>query len=561
MSKKNSQISGEIKLLPKPLEEKKIGRRQFIENTTKVAGGIAIGALSLREFLHPVYANPSVEVGKIWINIEETEGMINKYIYGLFSEHLGRCIYEGVWVGEDSFIPNDGGIRMDSINALKKIHAPVVRWPGGCFADAYHWEDGIGPRDQRPPRWNIWWNQPESNHFGTDEFLRFCRLVGCEPYLCLNVGSGSPQEAFNWVEYCNSNKDTYYTRLRAKNGHPEPYNVKFWAVGNESWGCGGRYDGDSYAEEYLHYATYLQTSYTPNLKLVACGWERGDYNQKFFERMKDALRRLDYLSIHYYYGRREEQATDFSDEQYYELMLDVENLNQLFKETVGLIDYYTQGEKKIGIIFDEWGTWYKVEPGFPPRSLYQQNTLRDAISAASTLNLLNHWCNNVVMANIAQTFNVLQAIAFTREAEMILTPTYHIFNMYQNHQDGKLLHTIIETPEYSVTISPPGAINETRSREAVNISASLNEIRKEVCLTAVNEDLSRDMEFDVELLGGKARNIECIQLTSTNVRNHNTFDNPEKLKPTSVSVRERGNRLRIELPAHSVSKFIIQLGF
>ena len=250
------------------------------------------------------------------IGVDSPHHKISRYLYGSFAEHLGRCIYPGIWVGENSKIENDSGIRIDVIEALKKLNLPVLRWPGGCFADSYHWEDGIGPRENRPKRYNLWWNQPESNQFGTDEFIKFCRLIGTEPYICVNVGSGSPQEARNWLEYCNSIQDTYYTNLRSQNGSKGPYNIRFWGIGNENWGCGGHMHPEHYADLYRRFATYMRPRAEMKTKLVACGSIMGvpEWDKVFLDKMKKALNLVDYLAIHIY--TKGEDDIYFPEEEY-----------------------------------------------------------------------------------------------------------------------------------------------------------------------------------------------------------------------------------------------------
>ena len=480
----------------------------------------ALGAVaSLTSWDRSVAALPAVpqsKTGKIWIDVEEVIGEINKNIYGHFLEHVGRCVYDGTWVGEKSAIPNDGGIRRDAIETLRRLRAPVVRWPGGCFADTYHWRDGVGPRAQRPKRWNLWWESYEPNAFGTDEFIQYCRAVGADPYLSINVGTGSVPEALDWLEYCNSDKDTDNARLRAAHGHAKPHGVRYWGVGNENWGCGGVYDPKDYAREYLRYAMYLKRWFWPSkglsavpIELIAVGHTGPDWNQIFLEQVRNSLPLLDHLSIHRYFrlqdgqslnmpggGLPEWSATQFSDDQYYLLVGRIRQLEQDIQEALNLIDYYVAGRKKIGLIVDEWGTWHPeatFESGF-----YQQNTLRDAIMAASVFNLFNSRCRNIVMANIAQAFNILQAVGLTRDSQMILTPTFHVHEMYLPHQGAKLVRSRIETPRYEVR---DGA--RRHSRDAVNISVSLKTNR--LFLTAVNEDLAQDLDFEITVRGGNRR--------------------------------------------------------
>ncbi|MEM2527224.1 MAG: alpha-L-arabinofuranosidase C-terminal domain-containing protein, partial [Candidatus Bathyarchaeia archaeon] len=344
------------------------------------------------------------------VRLYERIDVIDPKIFGHFIEHLGRCIYPGIWVGKDSNIPNEDGLRRDVVEAFKSVRAPIIRWPGGCFADAYHWEDGIGPVNLRPRRLNIWWGGEESNEFGTDEFIKLCRVVGAEPYICVNVGSGSPSEALAWLEYCNYVGNTKYARLRAENGHPEPYNVIYWGVGNENWGCGGSFDPVYYAWEYRRFATFLKQA-DPRIKLIVCGHIFGDWNYRVMETLRNFIHLVDYLSIHYYFFRNQQRYGDdikFTDEQYLNLLFDVQHLEYQIKQAIQAIDLFSEGRKDIGIAVDEWGVWHPQATN--ENGLYQQNTLRDAILAASVLNLFIKYSRKVKIANLAQAVNVLQSI-------------------------------------------------------------------------------------------------------------------------------------------------------
>lgn len=547
-------------------------RRNFLRSSVlATVGGVATLALASRSLSAFSATGLQPSRGKIWVDVEDVIGDINRNLYGHMAEHVGRLVYDGIWVGENSSIPNDGGIRNEAIEALRRLRAPVIRWPGGCFADAYHWQDGIGPREKRPRRWSLWWEQYEPNSFGTDEFLRFCRLVGAEPYISINVGTGSVSEALHWVEYCNSDKDTDYTRQRAANGHPEPYGVRYWGVGNETWGCGGLYKPDDYAREYLRYAVYLKHWLWPSkglsavpLELIAVGHTSGDWNQVFLEEVRNWPPLIDHLSIHHYFRRQpgqplnmpadgipEEGDVKFSDKDYYGLVSRTADMERYIRDAVDLINYYFAGRKKVGLIVDEWGTWHPqatFETGF-----YQQNTLRDAIMAGSVLNLFNSRCRDITMANIAQAFNILHAIGLTKGPQMVLTPTFHVIEMYIPHQEAKLVRTRIETPSYEVEDG-----TRKTAREAVNVSGSLSQHR--LLLTVVNEHLTRDIEFEVELRGARPRSATGRRLTSPDVRDHNTFENPGRVRPTTFTPGLRGSELRLQLPAHSVNAIDIELG-
>ncbi|MCI7324746.1 alpha-N-arabinofuranosidase, partial [bacterium] len=384
----------------------------------------------------------------LFVNANRSAGTINKNIYGQFSEHLGRCIYGGLYVGEDSPIPNKNGLRTDVVDALKAIRVPVLRWPGGCFADTYHWQDGIGPKEQRKTIVNTnWGGVTEDNSFGTHEFMELCGQLGCEAYFSGNVGSGTVQEFSDWVEYCNMGGVSPMADLRRKNGREQPWNVKFWGVGNEAWGCGGSMRPEYYADLCRQYATYLRT-YAPDQKMVkiASGANSDDYNWT-----KTVMERaggwVDAVSLHYYTLPHDDwqhkgSALDFTRAEYYTTLRKALRMDELVENHSRILRQY-QGSRTVGLIVDEWGTWYDVEPGTNPGFLYQQNTMRDALVAAVSLNIFNNHCDTVCMANIAQMVNVLQAMILTEGERMVLTPTYHVFALYKDHQNARQLESYV----------------------------------------------------------------------------------------------------------------------
>jgi alpha-N-arabinofuranosidase len=531
------------------------GRREFLRSSALAAtgGAVALTFAGSSTALSRMIGYQQPQTGKIWIDVDDVEGEINRNIYGQMIEHVGRAVYDGTWVGEDSKVPHDGGIRKAAIETFRRLQAPVVRWPGGCFADAYHWQEGVGPRAKRPLRRNLWWGQDEPNSFGTDEFMRFCRLAGAEPYLSINVGTGSVQEALNWLEYCNSDKDSEYTRLRAANGHPAPYAVRYWGVGNENWGCGGIFTPDDYAREYLRYALYLKHWLWPTkgisaspIELIAAGHTADKWNQTFLETARNSLYLVDHLSIHHYY-REPSQSLEtppggipasgdvqFNDQEYYAMVNRTSEMERHVQNAVDLLGYYTAGRKKIGLIIDEWGTWHPQ------------------IMAGSTLNFFNRRCRHVVMANLAQAFNVLQAIGLTKDAAMVLTPTFFVMELYRLHQGARLVRSRVSAPHYEIE---SGA--RKTQREAVNVSSSINQ--KRLLLTAVNESLTQDLEFVVELRGARPKVATGRRLWSQDVRDHNTFGNPDRIKPAPFTPLLKGDELRIQLSAHSVNAIEIEL--
>lgn len=399
----------------------------------------------------------------IILNPGKERATIHKNIYGHFAEHLGRCIYQGLYVGEDSSIPNVNGMRIDVVEALKRIRVPVLRWPGGCFADEYHWKDGIGPKETRKRMVNTHWGGVvEDNSFGTHEFLELCRQIGCEPYINANVGSGTVREMAEWVEYCNSDGDSTVVQKRWVNGRRESYGVKYWGIGNESWGCGGNMLPEFYANEYRRYQTYCRQYGDTKLCKIACGPNSSD-TAWTDTLMRTAHDKMDALTLHYYTVPTGEwkdkgSATDFDEAMYFKTLQGALRMDDLIQDHLAVMDKYDP-EHRVGLIVDEWGTWYNVEPDTNPGFLYQQNTMRDALVASLTLDIFNKYANRVMMANIAQTVNVLQAVVLTEGNRMVLTPTYHVFDLYQAHQNATLVDSFAmpimhnNVPNISLTAS------------------------------------------------------------------------------------------------------------
>ncbi|MCL2479757.1 MAG: alpha-N-arabinofuranosidase [Treponema sp.] len=489
-------------------------------------------------------------MNRIAININEAKTRISRHIYGNFSEHLGRCIYGGFWVGEDSPIPNTRGIRNDVVAALRKIKLPNLRWPGGCFADEYHWKDGVGPRAERPRMINTHWGGvTEDNSFGSHEFLDLCGQIGCEPYICGNVGSGTVQELSQWVEYMNFEGISPMADLRKKNGHEAPFNVRLWGIGNENWGCGGNMTAEYYADQYKRYATYARNYKEPIYK-IGCGPNTDNYH--WTEVMMDQVYRknrnlIDGLSLHYYTvpGERPDRgsATVFNEVQWFMTMKKACLMDELVSKHSAIMDKYDP-ERHVGLAVDEWGTWYDVEPGTNPGFLYQQSTLRDALVAAIHLNIFNNHAERVRIANIAQTINVLQAVILTEGAKMLLTPTYHVFDMYKVHMDAVQLPLFLECDSYS-------AGRNSNAIPAISTSASIDEDDK-IHVSICNIDPSREQKICLELRGAVPRSVTGQIITSPDMQDHNTFENGNKiqLKPFSDAVISR-NTVTVTLPSKS----------
>ena len=495
-----------------------------------------------------------MENNQVIINADIEQGTINKNIYGHFAEHLGRGIYEGIWVGEESSIPNTNGIRNDVVAALKNINIPVIRWPGGCFADEYHWKDGIGPREGRKRMVNTHWGGlVENNHFGTHEFMMLCDMLGTEPYICGNVGSGTVQEMSEWVEYMTFDGESPMANWRQENGRQEPWKVKYFGVGNENWGCGGNMRPEYYADLYRRYQTYVRNYGDNKLYKIAGGANVDDYNWTEVL-MREAGHMMDGLSIHYYtipgdFWTGKGSATDFTEDEWAITMQRVLHTDELIRKHSNIMDKYDPG-KRVGMIIDEWGTWFDAEPGTNPGFLYQQNTIRDALVAGVSLNIFNNHCDRVQMANIAQTVNVLQAMILTDGAKMILTPTYHVFEMYKVHQDAKKLAVDINVD----SITSGGA-----TIPQVSVSASKDKDGK-VHISLCNLDNHADATFTLNLRGiVDPIHVAGRILTSEQMEARNTFEEPTVVEPTAFTgFIVDGHNLRITLPSKSVTLLAIE---
>ncbi len=473
---------------------------------------------------------------------------INRHIYGHFSEHLGKCIYGGFYVGENnSKIPNTRGVRNDVVAALKKLKVANLRWPGGCFADTYHWKDGIGSKDKRPSMVNTWWGGvTEDNSFGTHDFLNMCELIGTEPYLAANIGSGTVQEFTDWLQYVNFNGTSPMSKLRLENGREKAWNVKFWGVGNEAWGCGGNMRPEYYANIYRQYATFM-TSWNNNDKIfrIASGASDDDYNWTEVLMRDIPHNMLEGVAMHHYSvidWNKKGSATDFSEQQYFTIMKKALLMDELITRHSVIMDKYDPS-KKIALVVDEWGGWYDVEPNSNPGFLYQQNTIRDAVLAGATLNIFHNHSDRVRMANLAQTVNVLQAVILTNEEKMLLTPTYHVLEMYNVHQDATLLPVTLKSNDYVLGSEKLTAVSASASRDANGLTH----------ISLVNVDAKNPQEVTVDLRGAKFSSVTGKILTSEKLQDYNSFENPEKIKPAAFNKAVlSGTSLKVTLPAHSV---------
>ncbi len=490
------------------------------------------------------------------IHVNEGKQKIYKEIYGQFAEHLGSCIYGGLWVGENSKIPNIKGYRKDVFEALKALQVPVLRWPGGCFADEYHWMDGIGPKDKRPKMQNNnWGGTIEDNSFGTHEFLNLCEMLGCEPYISGNVGSGTVEELAKWVEYMTSDGDTPMAKLRRQNGREKSWNVKFLGVGNESWGCGGSMRPDYYADLYRRYATYCRNYDGHQLYKIASGASDYDYNWTKVL-MNQVGNRMNGISLHYYtvsgWTGSKGSATKFNGDDYYWTLGKSLGIEDVIKKHEAIMDQ-KDPKKKIGLLVDEWGTWWDEEPGTIPGHLYQQNSMRDAFVAALTLNVFHRHTDRIRMANIAQVVNVLQSMILTDQKDnghMVLTPTYHVFKMYKGFQEATYLPTDIKCD--SILARGDSHAKDGRKIPLVSVSAAKQKDGA-IIVSLVNISLDKMQEVAISLDGANKKTATGEILTCKNVSDFNDFEHPEVVKPasfTGTKISKTG--IKVKLPAKSI---------
>ncbi len=484
---------------------------------------------------------------ELTIRADQPKGTINRNIYGHFAEHLGRDIYDGIWVGENSPIPNTRGMRNDIIAALKNMKVPVLRWPGGCFADEYHWRDGVGPRDKRPKRINSWWgNVIETNAFGTHEFLDLCELIGADAYMAGNVASGTPQEMMDWVEYMTSDSDSTLANLRRQNGREKPWKIPYFGVGNENWGCGGNMRPEYYADVYRRFATFVKNYSGNRVQKIASG--HSDANYAWTEvLMAQATSQMEGLSLHHYTiptgnWSKKGSATQFEEDEWHSTLKHTLRMDEYIQKHSAIMDKHDP-QKRVGLMVDEWGTWYDPEPGKDLGTLYQQNSIRDALVAGINLNIFHKHADRVQMANIAQAVNVLQAVILTQKEKMLLTPTYHVFEMYKIHQGATLIPVELTTPEYKLGQATVPALHASASRDKAG----------KVHLSIVNLDPNRAALVSTRIAGASSRSIAGRVLTAPAINTVNTFDKPDVVKPSPFTgILAEGNQITLRLPSKSV---------
>lgn len=496
----------------------------------------------------PAFAQVSVSV-----DTGKPGPVINKNVYGQFAEHLGTGIYGGLWVGQNSSIPNTRGWRNDVVGALKELKVPLVRWPGGCFADEYHWRDGIGARNKRPVKVNTHWGGvAEDNAVGTHEFFDLVEILGTEAYINGNLGSGTPQEMAEWLEYMTSDTKSSLAELRRKNGRKAPYKVAYFGIGNEAWGCGGNMKPEYYANLYNHYATFLKTPPDARPKMIASGGN--DNDTRWTEVLsKEAARGTDGISFHYYtlptgVWEKKGAATGFPESEWFSTMQQTLRMDQHIKQNVAILDK-NDPEKKIGFYVDEWGTWYDVEPGTNPGFLFQRNTLRDAVVAALNFNIFHAHAERVRMTNIAQMVNVLQAMIITDKEKMLLTPTYHAYKMYIPFQDATSLPVAVDNDvAYSSNGKGVPGISATAARAKDG----------KVYIALVNTHPTRASDVTLNVAGLTVGGVAGQVLTADAMDAHNTFEQPQAIKPAPFSARAQDGKLTIKVPAKAVMVFAVE---
>ena len=492
----------------------------------------------------------------ITVLLDEPIGTIRPAIYSQFAEHIGGVIYDGIWVGPDSKIANIDGIRRTLVEHVRQLGPVVVRWPGGCFADNYHWRDGIGPRPARPRRFGRWREETETNQFGTHEFMRFCRLCNVEPYFAANVGTGSPEEFQEWVEYCNAPAgSTTLADDRVKNGQREPFGIRYWGVGNESWGCGGKFIPEDYCREYRRFTEWVPQYGVP-LYLIAAGPNGNDtgWTKRFFARWADGARApIQGWAPHYYCGTTG-HALKFTTDQWYEQLHKANHMETLINDQWSALAESDPGHK-IKLIIDEWGSWHPEGTEINKRHLYEQmGTLRDALVAALSLDTFNRHADKVDMANVAQLINNLHSLFLADGDRFVATPNFHVYTMYRPHQSGKSVRIAVEAPD--VTFKAGG-----REQKIFRVagSASLGG-PKDATLTVVHTHSTEPAEVLIRLRGGSAIQVRQTVLTHTELNAHNTFEQPRTLVPKTTEIAARGTELKCVLAPASVNRFDIRLG-
>lgn len=489
-------------------------------------------------------AGPST--AQVVVHADQPGAIIHREIYGQFAEQLGRGIYDGIWVGEGSDIPNIKGYRKDVVAALRAIRVPVIRWPGGCFADQYDWRDGIGPRDKRPVRMNYSWGGEESNAFGTHEFMDFAELIGAKTYISANVGSGTPREMSQWIEYMTADGHSSLAQERRANGRDKPWKVDYLGIGNESWGCGGNMRASYYVDNYRRYATFVHASGNTPIVRVASGANADDFAWTETV-MAAAGDMIDAISLHNYTiptgnWTHKGSATHFGEAEWMSTLQGALHMDDLIAKHSAIMDKYDP-TKRVALAVDEWGNWFDPDPDAHGAALYQQNSLRDALTAAITLDIFHAHADRVRMANIAQMVNVLQAMILTKQDKMVLTPTYHVFDMYQVFQGATYLPVEVHAPDYRFGAATVPSVHATAGRDAAGV----------VHVALVNLDPHHAENVRVRLAGIKVTSVQGQMLTAPSMDSINSFDHPDTVKPVSFhDAVFKDGVLSVAMPSKSV---------
>lgn len=518
------------------------------------AGFLAVALTATISFSNAL-SEPSVIEAELVIHTDRPGAVINPDIYGQFSEHLGHGMYGGLWVGPRSKIPNVRGFRKDVVDALKKLGVPVLRWPGGCFADQYHWRDGIGPRKKRPVRVNTeWGGVDETNAVGTKEYMDLAAQLGAKTYVNGNVGTGSPQENKDWLEYMTSDTRSTLARERRRNGNARPWKLDYFGFGNEPWGCGGHMKPAFYADLYHWYATFAKTPKNDTPLWLAAGPYGDDTAWTEALMASDKFNDMNAITLHHYvlptgsWTGPKGPATGFGEDQWMSVMQGTLKLDKILADQSAVMDKYDP-DKKVALDVNEWGNWYDPAPGTNPAFLYQQNTLRDAVSAAVTLDIFQAHADRVRMAAIAQMVNVLQAMVLTDGPKMLLTPTYDVFMMYKPFRDATLLASDLKTPDYVLGDAHVPAVSASAARRTDGT----------IVVSLVNLDPDRDAHVEVSVPSAALKTVSAQILTAGKMDAHNTFDDPDAVRPAPfTAVTVAGDYVLVDQPAKSVVVLLLR---
>jgi alpha-L-arabinofuranosidase len=510
---------------------------------TRRTFGLAAGAAAAAILTSRKGLSFASQERKVEIQLGAEIGTIRPELHGHFAEHLGSCVYGGLWVGKDSKVANINGYRKDAVEYLKAVGVPVLRWPGGCFADDYHWRDGIGPLAKRPRSVNLHWGKyTEDNSFGTHEFMGLCRLIGAAPYLAGNVGSGTPRELRDWMEYCNFAGDSSLAQERAANGSPAPFGVKYWGVGNENWGCGGNMSGEEYAEHYRRFVTFLRPFDTPPPFFIACGSNKNDaaWTRGFFEGLRKRGP-VGGFAMHFYSSSRK-TPLEFTAQDTATQLASFAELEQAILDQRALMNTWDP-EKRIGLLVDEWGVWDRMIPAEEKKygRLFQQITMRSAVAAAMGLNVFHRQADKVVMANIAQMVNVLHSLLLTEDEKTVRTTTYYTYELMKAHRGKASVKTA------------------TGDSSPLGLSVSASKQGKELVITLANPRTDGGMSVTCSLAGGAAASGAARVIHHNDINAFNGFEHPDAVVPQGLAVGVQGSSVRIELPPLAVATAVIRL--